>query len=97
MNEDDLLGFVMTHEIAHLLLPPASHTATGLMRGHWNVRDLQQIDVLKLGFSQEEASGIRRMLQRNPPMVAENALVGEADQNACLASNCDSSVNQADR
>jgi hypothetical protein len=24
MNEDDLLGFVMTHEIAHLLLPPAA-------------------------------------------------------------------------
>ena len=73
MSEDDLLGFVMTHEIAHLLLPPASHTQTGLMRGHWNVRDLQQIDVLTLGFSPEEASGIRGMLQRNPPMVAENA------------------------
>ena len=97
MNEDDLLGFVMTHEIAHLLLPPASHTQTGLMRGHWNVRDLQQTDVLKLGFSREEASSIRRMLQRNPPIVAANALVGAADQNACLASNCDSSVNEADR
>jgi hypothetical protein len=97
MNEDDLLGFVMAHEIAHLLLPPASHTQTGLMRGHWNVRDLQQTDVLKLGFSREEASSIRRMLQGNPPMVAANAPVGAAGQNACVASNCDSSVNQADR
>jgi hypothetical protein len=76
MNEDDLLGFVMAHEIAHLLLPPASHTQTGLMRGHWNVRDLQQIDVVKLEFSPEEASRIRGMLQRNPPMVAANAPVG---------------------
>jgi len=76
MNEDDLLGFVMAHEIAHLLLPPGSHTQTGLMRGHWNVRDLQQTDVLQLGFSSEEASGIRRMLQRNPPTVAANAPVG---------------------
>ena len=97
MNEDDLLGFVMTHEIAHLLLPRGSHTQTGLMRGHWNVRDLQKIDVVKLGFSPEEASDIRRMLQRNPPMVAANAPVGSAGQNACLTSNCDSSVNQADR
>jgi len=73
MNEGDLLAFVMAHEIAHLLLPRASHTQTGLMRGHWNVRDLQLIDVLELGFSPEEASSIRAMLQRNPPMVAANA------------------------
>lgn len=97
MNEGDLLAFVMMHEIAHLLLPPASHTQTGLMRGHWNVRDLQQTDVLKLAFSSEEVSGIRRMLQRNPPMVAANAAVGSARENACVASNCDSSMNQGGR
>jgi hypothetical protein len=78
MNEDDLLGFVMAHEIAHLLLPPASHTQTGLMRGHWNVRDLQQTDVLKLGFSPEEATGIRGMLERNLPAVAADVRVGSS-------------------
>ena len=72
MDEDDLLGFVMAHEIAHLLLP-RGHTQTGLMRGHWNVRDFQEIDVVTLGFSPQQASGIRSMLLRNPPMVAVNA------------------------
>jgi hypothetical protein len=84
MNEDDLLGFVMAHEIAHLLLPRGSHTQTGLMRGHWTVRDLQQIDVLTLGFAPEEASGIRRMLEGNRPMIAANTPP-------------DSAVNGADR
>jgi hypothetical protein len=73
LNEDDLLGFVMAHEVAHLLLPPAAHTQTGLMRGHWTVRDLHQIDVLKLGFSAEQASGIRDTLQHNSQIFAENA------------------------
>jgi hypothetical protein len=73
MNEGDLLGFVMAHEIAHLLLPPASHTNAGLMRGHWTVRDLQQTDLLKLGFSPQQADGIRSMLQHNSPMLAADA------------------------
>jgi hypothetical protein len=73
MNEGDLLGFVMAHEIAHLLLPPASHSEAGLMRGHWTVRDLQQIDVLKLGFSPQQASGIRDMLRHDSPILAADA------------------------
>lgn len=70
MNEDDLLGFVMAHEIAHLLLPRGAHVESGLMRGHWNVRDFQRIDVLKLGFSPEQVSEIRSTLLRNAPTVA---------------------------
>jgi hypothetical protein len=78
MNEDDLLGFVMAHEIAHLMLPRGAHAEGGLMRGRWNVRDFQQIDVLKLGFSPQQASEIRSTLLHNPPTLAVNeAAVGE--------------------
>ena len=73
MNEDDLLGFVMAHEIAHLMLPRGAHTDGGLMRGHWDVRDFQRIDVLKLGFSPEQADDIRSTLLHNPPALAANA------------------------
>jgi hypothetical protein len=73
MNEDDLLGFVMAHEIAHLMLPRGAHAEGGLMRGHWNVRDFQQIDVLKLGFSPEQANEIRSTLLHNRPTLAANA------------------------
>ena len=73
MNEDDLLGFVMAHEIAHLMLPRGAHAETGLMRGRWDVRDLQRTDVLTLGFSPEQASEIRDTLLHNPPTLAVNA------------------------
>jgi hypothetical protein len=73
MNEDDLLGFVMAHEIAHLMLPRGAHAEAGLMRGHWNVGDFRQIDVLKLGFSPDQASAIRSTLLHNRPTIAAHA------------------------
>ena len=72
MNEDDLLGFAMAHEIAHLLLPRGAHSDSGIMRGHWNVEDLRRVDVLKLEFSAQQASEIRTTLMRNSPAVAAN-------------------------
>lgn len=72
MNEDDLLGFVMAHEIAHLMLPRGSHADGGLMRGHWNVADFRQTDVLKLEFLPEQATGIRSTLLHNQPTLAVN-------------------------
>jgi len=43
------------------------------MRGHWDVRDFQRIDVLKLGFSSEQADEIRSTLLHNQPTLAVNA------------------------
>ena len=36
-----MLGRVMAHEIAHLLLPEQAHTDLGLMRAHWTADDLR--------------------------------------------------------
>jgi len=80
MNEDDLLGFVMAHEIAHLMLPRGAHEETGLMRGHWNVRDFQHTDVMTLGFSPQQAAEIRSTLLHSPPTLAVNATVGQSDR-----------------
>jgi len=81
MNEDDLLGFVMAHEIAHLMLPRGAHAETGLMRGHWNVRDFRQTDVMSLGFSPQQASDIRSTLLHNPPtLTAQAAAVGRMER-----------------
>jgi len=90
MNEDDLLGFVMAHEIAHLLLPRGAHTETGLMRGHWNVRDFQQTDVLKLGFSPQQASVMRSTLLHDTPLRSADAIAaGSSSVDACNATSCE--------
>jgi hypothetical protein len=36
MDEGELLGRAMAHEIGHLLLGTLSHSEAGLMRGHWS-------------------------------------------------------------
>jgi hypothetical protein len=65
-NEVDLLGFVMAHEIGHLLLPRGVQSAAGPMKGHLERRDLQQLDVRKMAFSAVEARQIRDLLDRTP-------------------------------
>jgi len=98
MNEDDLLGFVMAHEIAHLLLPRGAHTEAGLMRGHWNVRDFQHTDVLKLGFSPQQASEMRGTLLRNTSIRSADALAaGASSMDTCTATSCEVPVRQFGR
>jgi hypothetical protein len=63
MNEIELLGFVMAHEIGHLLLPRGSHLKDGVMKGHLERRDLQQLDVRTMEFTATEASQIRDVVK----------------------------------
>jgi hypothetical protein len=76
MSEVDLLGFVMAHEIGHLLLPGDSHPGTGLMKGRWHVRDFRQLDVLTLAFSEVEATEIRQTIQNGSPALLARAGAG---------------------
>jgi hypothetical protein len=51
-----LLGHVAAHEIAHLLLGSNSHTPKGLMRAHWNHKQLDEMLHGALGFSEAQAN-----------------------------------------
>ena len=73
IGEDDLLGFVMAHEIAHLLLPRGAHVDSGLMRGYWDVHDFRGVDLRQLGFSQQQASSMRATLLGNSQTLASTA------------------------
>ena len=57
-----LLGFVVAHELGHLLLGRA-HAAHGVMRAAWDRTDLEAIRRGSMRFSAPEAAGMRRMLQ----------------------------------
>ena len=54
VNLGTLLGHVVAHEIAHLLLGTNAHSATGIMRPHWNERDLENASKGELLFTRAQ-------------------------------------------
>jgi hypothetical protein len=54
-----ILGHVIAHEIGHLLLNLDSHSATGIMRGDWDLNDLLDIASGFLLFTPQQAEVIR--------------------------------------
>jgi hypothetical protein len=73
INEADLLGFVLAHEIGHLLSPRGTHPPAGLMKGRWSVHDFRHLDVLTLGFSETQAAGIRQTIQNDSQVLTSLA------------------------
>lgn len=54
-----LLGHIVAHEIAHLLLGTNAHSATGIMRPHWNDRDLADAGKDELLFTRAQGRTMR--------------------------------------
>jgi hypothetical protein len=59
IREGDLLGYVVVHELGHLLLGKNSHSAQGLMRAKWEVAELREAAKGNLLFSKSEAERMR--------------------------------------
>jgi hypothetical protein len=62
IDETQLMGLVMAHELGHLILGPGSQGEAGLMKGHWDREDLRQFGMITPRFSPSEAEEIRAML-----------------------------------
>jgi hypothetical protein len=68
---DRILGYVIAHEVAHVLLGPG-HSQEGIMRGKWTRNDLQRISWgLSLDFTTDQSKQLtyavlRRMKQPVP-------------------------------
>jgi len=60
-----LLGNAMAHEIGHLLKGSNSHSALGIMAGHWYANDLQAAGMGSLRFTVEDEAVIRNSLAQN--------------------------------
>jgi hypothetical protein len=59
-----ILGHVIAHEIGHLLLNDQTHSAGGIMRGSWNLRDLLNASYGHLLFTRRQAKAIRAEVSR---------------------------------
>ena len=56
---DQILGHAVAHEIGHLFLNLKSHSATAIMRGDWDLKDLQDASNGYLLFTPQQAEVIR--------------------------------------
>ena len=57
-----VLGYVLAHEIAHVLQGIARHSETGIMRARWTDNDLKLMGIRALTFTAEDIQLIRRRL-----------------------------------
>jgi hypothetical protein len=59
-----ILGHAMAHEIGHILLNLKSHSDTGIMRGNWDLKQLQDACYGYLVFTPPQAEAIRLEVSR---------------------------------
>jgi hypothetical protein len=69
-----VLGYVLAHEIAHVLQGIARHSETGIMRARWTDNDLKQMGIKVLAFTPEDVQLIRR------PLAPRDASAGCSDR-----------------
>jgi len=62
LDEEELLGCVIAHEIGHLLLGPHAHSPAGLMRAHWGPNELREAASGNLYFSSEQEARLHSRL-----------------------------------
>ena len=62
-----VLGYVLAHEIAHVLQGIARHSEMGIMRARWTANDFGQMAIGALAFTTEDVA----LMRRGPaPLVA---------------------------
>ena len=67
-----LMGYVLAHEIGHMLQGVARHSSSGIMKAHWNYLDYADMQLGRLKFTGEDITLIRDGLKRfTRPVFAE--------------------------
>ncbi len=76
-REDRILGYVIAHEVAHVLLGPG-HSDEGILRAAWSPSDLQRISLgMHLDFSTDQSKQLRLAVVRRaaaPESVTQASL-----------------------
>jgi hypothetical protein len=74
-NTMDVMGLVIAHELAHLLLPYGSHSESGLMRAQWSVEELRSASRELFEFTRAQGVVIREMLSGRSKRAADTHCV----------------------
>lgn len=62
-----LMGYVLAHEIGHMLQGVARHSAEGILKAHWNYLDYADINRWRLDFTKEDIAMIRDGMSKRFP------------------------------
>lgn len=66
-----ILGYVMAHEIAHVLQGVSRHSAEGIMKAHWEIPDYGQMKSGTLPFDPPDAELIHEALEKRATQSAQ--------------------------
>jgi hypothetical protein len=69
----NLYGYVLAHEIGHVLQGQARHSGEGIMKGHWDGGDYDLMGVYKLRFSSEDTTLILDRARANRGVASSSA------------------------
>ena len=66
LSDGDMLGFVIAHEVGHLLLGSTSHSSSGLMQARWDSSALHSALHNTLFFTPNQSATLRSRLSETP-------------------------------
>jgi hypothetical protein len=73
VSDGEMLGYVLAHELGHLLLGTNSHSTSGLMQPHWNSSTLRASALSSLRFTSAQSAVLRSRL--SPPCPAPDNIL----------------------
>lgn len=65
LTAGELLGYMLAHEIAHVLLPGAEHSRDGLFKARLHARDWKAVRRQGLGFTDSDIERLREAASRD--------------------------------
>jgi hypothetical protein len=75
-NAAALLGHIMAHEIAHLMLGTNSHSASGIMQAHWYVQELASANKGALLFTPDQGRAMTERLHESKQNTENTSALG---------------------
>ena len=79
-RETSLLGYVMAHELGHILQGVARHSKSGVMKAEWDENDRFNMSNRRLGFSSLDADLIHEGLEGRATVIGRKSQTAESDK-----------------
>jgi hypothetical protein len=76
----EILGYVMAHELGHLLLGSNAHSREGIMQAHWESQQLHSVTRGQLLFTPAQAAKMRSKIASLQKMSQESVILAAANR-----------------